>query len=133
MIVGRESGGLRFEVEHIGLDADFYHPKGRDLKLAPEVVAAFEDAREDAEIFVQNSTRTAFSCDELLNWFLIQSRSDLARHLPPALLKRGEGQVLLTVPIRFKPDTFHMLTEEGPQDLAGVKLMCKVTVRPAQG
>jgi hypothetical protein len=133
MKAGRETAEFFFDVEHVGLDVDFYHPQGRSLKLADGVIEAFEAQREDAEIFVQNSSGTGFSCDEMLSWFLLQTRTTLAAHLPPQALERGHGQVMLTVPIRFEPRTFHMSTETGEVDLCALKLMCKVTLVPRNG
>ncbi|MBF0248767.1 MAG: hypothetical protein HQL36_11975 [Alphaproteobacteria bacterium] len=133
MKAGRETADFAFDVLHIGMDMDFHHPRGRDLKLAAEVVDAFEHAREHAEIFVQNSSGTAFSADELLDWFLLQSQTTIADHLPPATLEKAEepggGDVFVTFPIRFQPDAFHMRTEDGPQDLSALKLMARVTIR----
>lgn len=128
MMVQRDTDTHTFDVEHVGVDLDFHHPKGRDLEPAPEVVARFEQDREHAEIFVQNSSGTAFSCDEILDWFLLQSGTSLAAHLPGGALEKDGAKVMLTVPIRFDPGTFHMHTREGDVDLAALKLMCKVTV-----
>lgn len=124
----RDTATHTFDVEHVGVDLDFHHPKGRALEPAPGVVQAFERDREHAEIFVQNSTGTAFSCDEILDWFLLQSHSTLADHLPEGALDKDGAKVMLTVPIRLTPGTFHMPTEEGDVDLAQLKLLCKVTV-----
>lgn len=133
MKVGRETETHLFDVEHVGVDIDFYHPKGRDLALAPDVVASFLQAREDAEIFIQNSSATQFSSDEILNWYLLQSQTTLAAHLPQEALDKDHGAVLLTLPIRFAPDTFHMLTEDGNVDLKALKVMCKVTITRRNG
>lgn len=130
---GRETEDFVFAVEHVGVDVDFYHPEGRNLKFADAVVDAFEAERENAEIFVQNASGDGFSCDEILSWYLLQTSTTLAEHLPPQALKKGEGPVLLTVPIRFEPDTFHMATEAGDVDLSALKLMCKVTIRRRNG
>lgn len=130
---GRETEDFVFTVEHVGMDMEFYHPQGRTLKLAPAVVEAFEREREDAEIFIQNSSGTGFSSDEILSWFLLQTRTTLAQHLPPSALEKGEGHVLLTVPLRFEVGTFHMATEAGEVDLSALKLMCKVTIGPRNG
>lgn len=129
----READDCVLTVEHVGLDVEFYHPQGRNLKLADAVVEAFEKDREDAEIFVQCSSGLVFSCDEILNWFLLQTGTTLARHLPPHTLERGQGQVMLTVPIRFERNTFRMSTEAGDEDLCALKLMCKVTVARRNG
>jgi len=138
---GRETDAFTFEVEHIGLDMTFHHPKGRDLALAPEVIEAFEAERENAEIFIQNASGTAFSTEELLSWFLLQSGTTLADQLPKsaldAALEKGEGHVFVTFPIRFEKGVFHMLTVDGPQDLSALKVMSKVTIHkrasPASG
>lgn len=133
MKAGRETAAFFFDVEHVGLDVDFYHPQGRSLKLADRVIEAFETLREDAEIFVQSSSGTGFSCDEMLSWFLLQTGTTLAAHVPPQALERGHGHVMLTVPIRFEPGAFHMNTEDGDVDLSALKLMCKVTLVPRNG
>lgn len=119
---------VTYEVEHVGLDVDFHHPHGRGLKLATETISAFEAQREHAEIFVQNSSGTGFSCDEILNWFLLQTRTTIADHLPAEARSKPGHHVMLTVPIRFEPGTFYMATEEGNVDLSALKLMCKVTI-----
>lgn len=124
---GRTSEDFAFEVQHIGLDMEFYHPKGRDVGLAPDVVEAFESEREHAEIFIQNTSGDAFSTEELLSWFLLQTRTTLADQLPPTALEKDEGHVFVTFPIRFEQGVFHMLTEFGAQDLAALKVMTKVS------
>lgn len=140
MKAGRENEDFFFDVEHVGLDVDFYHPEGRNLKFAEAVVEAFEHERENAEIFVQSATGTGFSCDEILSWFLLQTDTTLAQHLPPHALDKAAadkdgsaGEVLLTVPIRFEPGMFHMATEAGEVDLSALKLMCRVTPRRRNG
>lgn len=125
---GRETEDFVFEVEHIGLDMTFYHPKGRNLRLADAVIEAFETDRENADIFIHNASNTAYSTEELLSWFLLQSGTSLADQLPKAALDKGEGHVFVTFPIRFEQGTFHMLTEDGPQDLSALKLMSKITI-----
>ena len=132
-IAQRDSDDFTFTVEHVGVDLDFHHPRGRDLNPAPDVVEAFERDREHAEIFIQNSSGLGFSCDEILDWFLLQSGSTLADHMPQGALenaRHGDSatKVMLTVPIRLAPGTFHMATEDGAVDLAALKLMCKVSV-----
>lgn len=128
MKVGRDTETFSFEVEHIGFDMTFHHPKGNKLQLDLSVVEAFEAERENAEIFIQNSSGTSFSADELLNWFLLQSKTTLADHMPAKALQKGHGDTYVTFPIRFEKGTFSMLTEDGMQDLAALKLMAKVTV-----
>lgn len=133
MIARRDTATHTFTVEHVGVDLDFHHPKGRELEPAPDVVAQFEQDREHAEIFIQNASGTAFSCDEILDWFLLQSATTLADHLPADALDKDGAQVMLTVPIRFEPGTFHMQTRDGAVDLAALKLMCKVTAHRRDG
>jgi len=129
---GRQTAEFTFEVQHIGLDMDFHHPQGRDLKLDDAVIEAFETERENAEIFIQNASGTAFSTEELLSWFLLQTGTTLADQLPQsalaAALEKGEGHVFMTFPIRFEPGVFHMITIDGAQDLSALKVMSKVTI-----
>lgn len=128
MIAKRDTDTHTFDVEHVGVDLNFHHPKGPNLEPAAEVVEAFEQDREHAEIFIQNSSGTAFSCDEILDWFLLQSQTTLADHVPPGALDKDGAKVMLTVPIRLEPGTFHMHTREGDADMSALKLLCKVTV-----
>ena len=134
---GRETEDFIFEVEHIGMDMDFHHPRGRDLGLDASVVEAFELEREHAEIFIQNASGTAFSADELLDWFLLQTGTTLADHLPQGALDKaeqtGQTQVYVPFPIRFEPGNFSMRTEDGIQDLSALKLMAKVTLHKRGG
>jgi len=125
---GRKTAEFTFEVQHIGLDMAFHHPKGRDLRLDAAVIEAFETEREHAEIFIQNASGTAFSTEELLSWFLLQTGTTLADQLPKSALDKGEGHVFVTFPIRFEEGVFHMITEEGAQDLSALKVMSKVTI-----
>jgi len=130
---GRETADFVFIVEHVGLDVDFHHPQGRNLKLADSAVEAFEQHRENAEIFVQHSSGLHFSCDEMLSWFLLQTGTTLGEHLPPHTLEKSAGQVMLTVPIRFVPGMFFMATEAGEVDLSSLNLLCKVTIKARNG
>lgn len=125
---GRVTDAFTFEVQHIGLDMTFHHPKGRDLSLDAKVIEAFEKDRENAEIFIQNASGTAFSTEEMLSWFLLQSGTSLADQLPKSALEKGEGHVFVTFPIRFEKGVFHMITVEGAQDLSALKVMSKVTI-----
>ncbi len=133
MKAGRETEQFTFEVQHIGLDMDFHHPKGRNLRLDEKVVEQFETDREHAEIFIQNASGDGFSTEELLSWFLLQTGTTLAQHVPQKALKdaleKGKGHVFVTFPIRFEQNTFHMITEEGPQDLSALKVMSKVIIQ----
>ncbi|MCW8916531.1 MAG: hypothetical protein OQK24_11860 [Magnetovibrio sp.] len=133
MRAGRETEQFSFDVQHIGLDMDFHHPKGRNLRLDDKVVEQFETDREHAEIFIQNASGDSFSTEELLSWFLLQTQTTLAQHVPQKALKdaleTGSGHVFVTFPIRFEANTFHMITEEGPQDISALKVMSKVTIQ----
>lgn len=120
-----------FRVQHVGMDAGFYHPEGRDLPLSREVVEAFERDRENAEIFIQSSTDTAFSCAEMLKWFLLQSRTTIVDHLPRKA--PAPGKILLTVPIRFSRGTFYMRTQAGDTDICALKLMLTITAASTTG
>jgi len=119
-------------IAYIGFKAAF-HGTNLDIDLAPCVVEAYENDREQAQIFVQNATGTAFSQVEILHWFLLQTRTQITEHLPPQALQKRANPILLTVPIRFKPDMFHMETQAGAQDLSHLNLMCKVTLGAGEG
>jgi len=137
MKLNHDTDEFTFVVQHIGLDMDFHHPKGRQLGMAPETIEKFESEREHAEIFIQSASGTAFSTEELLNWFLLQTGKSLAENLPAAALDKGRasgsGHVFVTFPIRFEEGVFHMQTEDGPQDLSGLKMMAKVTFAHRDG
>jgi len=120
-------------VQHIGLDINFHHPRGSGLKLADEVVELYESDKEHAEIFTQVSSGTTFSQVEILSWFLLQTRTEIQDHLPMESRQKQNGDVFMTFPIRFKPGTFHMPTEDGNVDLSQLKLMCKITISDRDG
>ena len=128
MQAGRETNDLRFAVQHIGFEADFYHPLGKGLTLSENVISAFEGEKDDAEIFIQNASGTRFSSDEILSWFLLQTNTTLAKHLPGDALERGGGDVFVTFPIRFDEGVFHMQTIKGDVDLRGLSLLVKVSI-----
>lgn len=117
-----------YHVEHIALDMTFYHPHGATFSLAPCVVKAYETDKEHAEIFTQSATNIDFSQTEVLNWFLLQTHTTVAEHLPQSMPDHQHA-VCVTFPIRFKPGTFFLKTNAGPQDLSHLKLMCKVTIK----
>jgi len=117
-----------YAVEHIGLDMAFHHPRGSSLKLANEVIEIYETDKEHAEIFVQTATDTAFSPVEMLNWFLMQTKTTVADHFPKGTQPSEGHPVLMTFPIRFENGTFTLKTEEGATDLSHLKLMCKITL-----
>ena len=119
----------QYDIEHIGLDMAFHHPRSASLKLSDTVVEAYESEKELAEIFVQTATNTAFNQIEILNWFLMQTQTTIVDHLPKGDLSPNDPPVLMTFPIRFKPKTFMMQTEDGATDLSHLKLMCKITLR----
>ncbi|MBL4692835.1 MAG: hypothetical protein JKY92_05845 [Magnetovibrio sp.] len=118
----------QYSVEHIALDMEFYHEHSSTLRPASHVVKAFEHDKEHAEIFMQKKTGTAFSQVEILNWFLLQTQTTIADHLPKNSPENSpENPIFLAFPIRFKENTFSVQTEEGEQDLSHLKLMCKIT------
>lgn len=117
-----------YHVEHIGLDMAFHHPHAANLNLAEEVIEAYETRKENAEIFVQTASDTAFSSVEILNWFLMQTQTSIADHLPEGKRPELNHPVLMTFPIRFEAGTFTLKTEAGDQNLSHLKLMCKITL-----
>jgi len=120
-----------YTVEHIALDIAFYHPCSTDLPIAEEVVEIYEVQKEHAEIFTQKETGVTFSQVEILNWFLMQTQTTIADHLPKA--PNDDKPKFITFPIRFEPNTFSMQTAEGEQDLSHLKLMCKVILLNTDG
>lgn len=116
---------MTLHVEHVGLEADFDHPKGRNLALSGDTAHAFEQDREHADIFTQVSTGALFSTTDMLNWFLLQSDSQLEDHLA-ATAGASNRPVLLTIPIRFGPEPFTMETVDGVVALRGLKLLLRI-------
>lgn len=123
MKAGRETETHRFRVEHIGFEADFYHAQGKNLKLGTATVERYEMEKDDAEIFVQHASDTAFNSDEILSWFLLQTNTTLADHLPQ---NASDQPVFVTFPIRFDRGVFHMDTQQGSQDLRALNLLVRV-------
>ena len=127
MQAGRETADFIFVAEHIGFEADFHHALGKKLTLSESVISAFEAKKDDAEIFIQNASGTPFSSDEILSWFLLQTNTNMDKHLPNDALERG-GDVFVTFPIRFEEGVFHMETVEGNVDLRLLNLLVKVSI-----
>ena len=134
---GRESERFTFETEHIGFEVDFYHPEGKALALSEAVVRLYEAEKENAEIFTQVTSapgsNTAFNSDEILSWFLLQSATSLAEHLPPKTMESAPAsgtEVFVTFPIRFEDGTFTMSTAAGDVAMKALKLMVRVRILP---
>lgn len=128
MQAGRETDDFIFVAEHIGFEADFYHKLRKKLALSEKVISAFEAEKDDAEIFIQRPSNTCFSSDEILSWFLLQTGTTIANHLPKDAMERGSGDVFVTFPIRFNEGVFYMETAEGKVDLALLHLLVKVSI-----
>lgn len=122
----------RYRIEHIALDMAFHNQGRAQISPAAAVVEAFEGDKEHAEIFIQTATNESFSQIEILNWFLLQTRTTIADHLPPGAFATDKP-VFVTFPVRFEPGTFHMQTTAGIGDISHLKLMCKVTERTSKG
>ena len=122
----------RYRIEHIALDMAFHNQGRTQINPAASVVEAFEDDKEHAEIFIQTATNESFSQIEILNWFLLQTRTTIADHLPPGAFATDKP-VFVTFPVRFEPGTFHMQTTVGIGDLSHLKLMCKVSETMPKG
>ena len=82
-------------VQHLGFDADFYHPKGRDLALSERVVDAYENAKERARVFLDVATSGAIDAPEVLKQYGRQGlRERLEEHE-----KDSPGGGMVTLPI----------------------------------
>jgi hypothetical protein len=70
----------------------------------------------------------------LLAWFLEKTETKLADYVPveEAYRSFNEGSRVFVVsfPIEFTPDSFHMSTKSGPVDLKRLDLRIEFTVTP---
>ncbi len=116
-----------WHIDHLGFQAEYYHPDGEGLELPHETIDLYENNKEEAEIFIHNDDGLGFNSRELLHWFLIQTGTQLADHLPSAAKKGDGGASFVTFPIRFRENTFHMMTDAGATDLKALSLLVAVT------
>lgn len=109
-------------VQHLGFDADFYHPKGRDLALSERVVDAYENAKERARVFLDVATSGAIDAPEVLKQYGRQGlRERLEEHE-----KDSPGGGMVTLPIAFPEGVLRMETIEGLQDVRILTLIVRI-------
>ncbi|MBO33691.1 MAG: hypothetical protein CMM74_12070 [Rhodospirillaceae bacterium] len=123
---GQCGGKFDFTLHHIGFETDYYYHDSGNLQLSTQTIDSYENKKEGAEIFFQNATGEGFSSQHMLAWFLTQSRTTIADHLPPPG-KIKAGRCYLTLPIKFQEGHFHMMTASGVADLKTLKLYVRVT------
>ncbi len=116
-----------WRINHLGFQAEYYHPDSDSLELPRQTVDLYENKKEEAEIFIHNADGGGFNSRELLHWFLIQTGTELTDHLPNGAEKVDGGPVFVTFPIRFRENTFHMITDAGTTDLKALGLFVTVT------
>ncbi len=116
-----------FRIDHLGFQAEYYHPDGEGLELPRETVDLYENKKEEAEIFIHTADGAGFNSRELLHWFLIQTGTRLADHLPAAAKSGDGGAFLVTFPMRFRKNSFHMITDAGATGLKALSLLINVT------
>ena len=110
-------------VQHLGFDADFHHPKGRDLKLSERVVDAYENAKEHARVFLDVATGAAIDAPEVLKRYgRVGLRERLEEHE-----KNSPGGGMVTLPIAFPEGILRMETEDGLQDVRILTLIVRIT------
>lgn len=109
-------------VQHLGFDADFHHPKGRDLKLSERVVDAYENAKERARIFLDVADATAIDAPEVLKRF---GRTGLRERLEEHE-KQSPGGGMVTLPIAFPEGVLRMETEDGLRDVRLLTLIVRI-------
>ena len=109
-------------VQHLGFDADFFHPKGRDLKLSERVVDTYENAKERARVFLDVATGGAIDAPEVLKKF---GRNGLRERLEEHE-KNSPGGGMVTLPIAFPEGVLRMETEDGLQDVRILTLIVRI-------
>jgi hypothetical protein len=109
-------------VQHLGFDADFYHPKGRDLKLSERVIDAYENAKERARVFIDVASGAVIDAPDVLKRFARQGlRERLEEHE-----KQSPGGGMVTIPIAFPEGVLRMETEDGLQDVRLLTLIVRI-------
>lgn len=109
-------------VQHLGFDADFHHPKGRNLKLSQRVVDAYENNKERARIFLDVAGGDAVDAAGALKRF---GRKGLRERLEEHE-KTSPGGGMVTLPIAFPKGVLRMETEDGLQDVRLLTLIVRI-------
>lgn len=120
-----------FLLEHVGVEVDFHHPKGRDLKVSAKTEELYGMEKEVAAIFVRSRDGERFSPDDMLKVFLSRSEAPLAEFVVEGTPGRGKAVARAVFPMTFPEGMMHMETEEGDVDVKTLKIA--VTMQPAQG
>lgn len=115
-------------VKHIGFEVKYHHPDSDALELPPATVDHYENKKEKARIFIQSGEEEAFSSVELLEWFLLQTKTSLTDHLPKDAGEWQDGRCFVAFPMRFPENMFHMTTSAGRTGMKSLKLLIQVTV-----
>lgn len=109
-------------VQHLGFDADFYHPKGRDLKLSERVIDTYENNKEHARVFLDVARGDVVDSAEALKRF---GRNGLRERLEEHE-KNSPGGGMVTLPIAFPEGVLRMETEDGLQDVRILILIVRI-------
>jgi len=119
---------LIVSIEHLGFEAKYYHPDSDSLDLPGATVDLYENQKEQARIFIQSEPNEPFSSAELLEWFLLQTKTELTAHLPEDAGNDDKKHCFVTFPMRFPEGMFHMETNAGNTGMKALKLLIRVTL-----
>jgi hypothetical protein len=116
-------------IRHIGLEIDFHHPESDKLRLSHQIEDDYSIDKERAAIFTETATVQVLNCEDMLDWYLMQSQTTLADHLPARTYGESEPRRrAVTFPLHFPEGTFHMMTDRGAVDIKTLRLAIEVTL-----
>lgn len=111
------------DIIHLGFEAEYFHPCSDDLELPQATVDAYENRKGDAAIFIKTATGKTYSSRGILQWFLTETATTLADHLPAKTENSAGGRRYATLPLTFPEGRFHMTTDAGATGLKSLKLI----------
>jgi len=125
---------FEFSIKHIGSVPEFYNDNNIPIEFDDETVAAYESSPSTAQVFVQNRDGVAFGASHLLEYYLTTSGIELKNHIPPKeaaqAVRDGQQTFMVSFPIMFDRNCFHMKTKQGPLDLKQLVLRIEFTLAP---
>lgn len=110
---------------HVGLDIDYYHPDGKDLRLSREVEDAYGLDKERAKIFTHNRDRSLFDSKKLLETWLRAKGRTLNDYIPEKFMAERKPYIVV-VPLKFPEGLFSIETVQGPVDVKAVNIAVQV-------
>ena len=117
-----------YSIIHIGMEVVFHHPESEKLRLSRETENKYGLDKEHARIFMENTSEQTFNAEEMLAGYINSSGKPLYEHIQARL--KGDTpprRMVITFPIQFNEQTFHMMTNKGLIDIKTLRLAVEVS------